>query len=287
MVRNQMSESMSESSHAECLAQARAGDQDALHRLFAEQEAGLFRFLYRMLGNPADAQDLLQECWLRGQRGIGKFREGASSLKAWWFGIASNLALDYLRQRKRWRVEAQLIAEQETDSQPDELEKLAAIMSEPDFRFEAKEHIAFCFTCIGRTLSPTEEAALLLREVFEFSNAEAAQMLGISEPVLRHKLSSARRQMTEHFDGLCQLINKTGRCYQCVTLREFAPEPRRSELITRIEPADGSHENLSGALLEGRIAIAKAANLENGASAELHATFFQSIAVREQERRDP
>jgi predicted DNA-binding protein (UPF0251 family) len=173
-----------------------------------------------------------------------------------------------LRQRKRWRVEAQLIGEQDLDSQPDEVEKLAAIMSEPDFQYEAKEHIAFCFTCIGRTLSPTEEAALLLREVFEFSNAEAAQMLGISEPALRHNLSSARRQMTEHFDGLCQLINKTGRCYQCVTLREFAPERFRSELITRIEPAGGSHENLSEALLEGRIAMVKAANLENGRSAK-------------------
>jgi RNA polymerase sigma-70 factor (ECF subfamily) len=277
---------MNESDQAEILAQARAGDLDALHQLFAEQEAGLFRLLYRMLGNPADAQDLLQECWLRGQRGIGAFREGPGALKAWWFGIASHLALDYLRQRKRWRVEAQLIAEQETDSQPDDLEKLAAIMSEPDFRFEVKEHIAFCFTCIGRTLSPPEQAALLLREVFDFSNAEAAQMLGISEPTLRHKLSSARRQMTEHFDGLCQLINKTGRCYQCVTLREFAPEPRRSELITRIEPAGGSHENLSEALLEGRIAIAKAANLENGTLAKLHSAFFQSIAAREQDRNE-
>jgi RNA polymerase sigma-70 factor, ECF subfamily len=276
---------MSESHQTELLAEARAGDLDALQRLFAEHEEGLFRLLYRMLGNRADAQDLLQECWLRGQRSIGAFREGASALKAWWFGIASHLALDCLRQRRRWRVEAQLIGEQELDSQPDEVEKLAAIMSEPDFRYEAKEHIAFCFTCIGRTLSPTEEAALLLREVFEFSNAEAAQMLGISEPVLRHKLSSARRQMTEHFDGLCQLINKTGPCYQCVTLRDFAPERSRAELITRIEPAGGSHRNLSEALLDGRIAIVKAANLENGSSEKLHAAFFKSIAAREDARK--
>jgi Sigma-70, region 4 len=89
---------------------------------------------------------------------------------------------------------------------------------------------------------------LLLREVFEFSNAEAAQMLGISEPALRHKLSSARQQMTEHFDGLCQVINKTGRCYQCVTLRDFAPERFRTELITRIEPSGSSHVSLSEAL---------------------------------------
>jgi len=205
-----------------------------------------------MLGNRADAQDLLQECWLRGQQEISAFRGNASALKAWWFGIASHLALDYLRLRKCWRVEAQLIAEQESDSQPDEVEKLAAMMSEPDFRYEVKEHIAFCFTCIGRTLDPTEEAALLLREVFEFSNADAARLLDLSEPAFRHKLSSARQQMITSFDGLCQLINKTGRCYQCVTLREFAPEPFRGELITRIEPA-GSPQRalLRHCLMEG------------------------------------
>jgi hypothetical protein len=90
--------------------------------------------------------------------------------------------------------------------------------------------------------------------------------------------------MIRHYDGLCQLINKTERCYQCVTLREFAPEQSRGELITRIEPAGGSHENLSEALLEGRVEITRAANLESGRSANLHAAFFQSIGTREESR---
>lgn len=275
---------MSESNQNELLAAAREGDLDALQQLFAEQQAALFRFLYRILGNRADAQDLLQECWLRGQRGIAAFRGDATAIKAWWFEIASHLSLDYLRLRKRWRVEAQLIGEQELDSQPNEVEKLATMMSEPDFRYEIKEHIAFCFTCVGRTLEPTEEAALLLREVFQFSNAEAARILDLSEPVLRHKLSSARQQMSEHFDGLCQLINKTGRCYQCVTLRDFAPELSRGQLITQIEPAGSSQAELSEALFEGRISIVRKANLETGPSAKMHAAFFQAISEREESR---
>jgi len=270
----------------ELLTAARQGSLDALQQLFALYEAGLFRFLYRMLGSRADAQDLLQECWLRGQRGIGIFRGDAIAVKAWWFGIASHLALDYLRQRKRWREEAQSLGEQELDSNPDEVEKLAAIMSEPDFRYEVKEHIAFCFTCIGRTLDPTEEGALLLREVFGFSNTEAARMLDLSEPAFRHRLSAARRKMIESFDGLCQLVNKTGRCYQCVTLRDFAPEKSRGGLITRIEPADPSHGDIFEALLDGRIAIVKAANLEDGGSAKLHTAFFQSLGTREESREE-
>jgi RNA polymerase sigma-70 factor, ECF subfamily len=229
---------------------------------------------------------LLQECWLRGQRGIGAFQGDPIALKAWWFSIGSHLALDYLRQRKRWREEAQLIGEQQTDSNPLELEKLAAVLSEPDFRYEVREHIAFCFTCIARTLDPTEEAALLLREVFEFSNAEAARMLDLSEPAFRHRLSSARGKMIETFHGLCQLVNKTGRCYQCVTLRDIAPEGSRGGLITRIDPADSFYGDISEALLDGRIAIVKEANLENGTSEKLHTAFFQSLATREESRED-
>lgn len=268
----------------ETLSAARQGDMDALQELFLVHKTGLFRLLYRLLSNRADSEDLLQECWLRAQRGIRDYRgDVGPSLRAWWFGIASHLALDHLRCRKRWREEAQLIGEAELDSNPDEVEKLAAVMSAPEFKYEVKEHIAFCFACIGRTLDPVEEAALLLREVFAFDNLAAARVLGLSEPTFRHRLTAARRQMIKTYDGLCQLINKTGRCYQCVTLREFAPEPQRGELITKIEPA-GKHRDLSEALLDGRIAIARNANLEDGGSHKLHSAFFASISLREEDR---
>jgi hypothetical protein len=58
-------------------------------------------------------------------------------------------------------------------------------LSAPAFTFDVGEHIAFCFTCVARSLSPEQEAAIILREVFEFSNLEAATMVGVSEPVLR------------------------------------------------------------------------------------------------------
>ena len=106
---------MNEPEGNELLTVARQGNLDALHQLFALHKAGLFRLLYRMLGHRADAEDLLSRMLAAGgQRGIGGFRGDAISIKAWWFGIASRLALDHLRARKRWREEAQLIGEQET-----------------------------------------------------------------------------------------------------------------------------------------------------------------------------
>ena len=62
--------------------------------------------------------------------------------------------------------------------------RMGALLSGPDFVFEVWEHMAFCFSCIGPTLPPEEQAAMLLREVPGFMDCEAA-MVEASEPVCR------------------------------------------------------------------------------------------------------
>lgn len=265
---------------------ARAGHSEALLLLFERYRPDLYRFVYHMLAQPDQVDDVMQEIWIRGQSGIASFRGGDASLKSWWFSIASHLCLNWLAQQRRWRVDAQLIGEQELDADPTQMKQLAAIMSDPSFRYEALEHVAFCFSCIGRTLEPQLQAAIFLRDVFDFSNQEAAEVLGLSEPVFRHRLALARSQMTQTFDGLCQLINKTGRCYQCQTLREFAPEGQRGESLTQIQAARShSTNNLAEALLEARVEIVKKANLSGGTTSSLHRLFLSSIAQREQTQR--
>lgn len=267
------------------LEAARTGDSKALLALFERYRPDLYRFVFRMLAHPDQVDDVMQEIWIRGQTGIASFRGSDTSLKSWWFSIASHLCLSWLNDRRRWRVEAQVIGEQELDADPVQMEQLASTMSDPSFRYEVVEHIAFCFSCIGRALEPQLQAGIFLREVFDFSNEEAAEILGLSEPVFRHRLALARSQMTQTFDGLCQLINKTGRCYQCLTLREFAPEGRRGELLTQIQaaPNDSTH-SLPEALLHARIELVKEANLEAGTTSSLHHLFLSSIAQREQIR---
>jgi RNA polymerase sigma-70 factor (ECF subfamily) len=85
-----------------------------------------------------------------------------------------------------------------------------------------KEHVAYCFVCIGRSLPPDEQAALVLRDVMEFSGREAANVLGASESVLRHRLAAARQAMENRYEGLCALVSKTGMCHQCAGLGEAA-----------------------------------------------------------------
>jgi RNA polymerase sigma-70 factor, ECF subfamily len=156
-----------------------------------------------------------------------------------------------------------------------------SLVARPDFVFEIKEHIAFCFSCIARTLPPEEQSALMLREVFGFTNEEAARINDVSEPVLRHRLASARSAMAGHYEGLCQLINKTGRCYQCAGLREFSPH--KGEDLVQITPAPGEKPAAEW-LLDGRIAIVREADLEEGRSRAMHDLFYSALSKREEER---
>ncbi|HXX17266.1 MAG TPA: sigma factor-like helix-turn-helix DNA-binding protein [Candidatus Eremiobacteraceae bacterium] len=135
--------------------------------------------------------------------------------------------------------------------------------------------------CVARTLDHEEQAALLLRDLFDFNNQESAQILQISEPTLRHRLASARSTMARHFDGLCQLINKTGVCYQCRGLRDFCREGHKGMDLVQIEPPTGEARSQER-LLDARLSIAKAANLEDGTSNKLHALFFDSLTRQEE-----
>src|SRR5271156_2202887 len=196
------------------VSRAQQGDQVALGSLVEPWQQPLFRYIYRMVSLRQDAEDLLQDVLVRVLEGIRTYR-GEARFKSWLFGIATHVCLDHLRAKKRWRVEAQLMGEQETDGDPAQFKGLLVFMRQPGFKYEIREHIAFCFSCLARTLPPEEQAALLLAEVIGFSGNECASILGVSEPVFRHRLAAGRAKMTGDYEGLCALINKSGICHQC------------------------------------------------------------------------
>ncbi len=261
---------------------ARSGDDGALAELVEPLRRPLLAYVYRMVTHRADAEDLLQDVLVRVLQSLKSYRGGAR-FKTWVFGIATHVCLDHLRSKKRWRVEAQLEGEREAHASPDRIDRLGVLMSHPDFIFEIREHIAFCFSCIGRTLPPEEQAAIMLREVLGFSNQEAAAILELSEPVFRHRLSAARSTMIDSYAGLCQLINKTGACWQCRGLRELAPEAHRGPDLVQIEVAPGltvTPENL----FDARLAIVREADLEGGTTRVMHDLFYERTTIREENK---
>src|SRR5579871_3118266 len=82
------------------VAKARAGDADAFRALVDLHSRGLFRLAFRMTGSEPDAEDVVQESFLRAYRQLGKFDERAS-FGTWLYRIAVNCALDLVRARKR------------------------------------------------------------------------------------------------------------------------------------------------------------------------------------------
>ena len=267
---------------AQLVEKARQGDSLAFGSLLEPWRKPLFGYIYRMVTLRQDAEDLLQDVLVRVLEGIRTYR-GEARFKSWLFGIATHVCLDHLRAKKRWRVEAQLIGEKEALADPQKVEELTALMQQPGFSFEIREHIAFCFSCIARTLPPEEQAALMLKEVLGFTGEETAGILGVSEPVYRHRLSAGRAKMIEDYHGLCALINKTGMCYQCSALQQAAGEGYRGADLVRIEVAPGvamSAENLFDARLE----IVRAADLEAGRTRAVHDLFYSSLAQREESR---
>lgn len=258
---------------ATALEAARAGDRGSFAQLVEPHLGAVRSFLARMVGQPEDAADLLQETQLRAFTRLSSYRSDAP-FKAWLFSIAANLAVDHLRQRKRWRWEAQVKAQEQEQCQDNEqkLAELVGALRDPGLRYDVREHVAFCFTCVGRSLPPDQQAALLLREVFELTNREAAEALGVSESVLRHHLSAARGEMERHFRGTCALVNKAGVCCQCSALREIVPEARRGPEAPALPEG-----------LDARLEIVRRADLVGGATREFHRMLYRRIARYEEE----
>ncbi len=182
----------------------------------------------RIVGHPDEAKDVLQDALVRATKAIGGFR-GDASLETWLFSITTRVAIDHLRARRRFRTQVMIDACGDAGR-----EQLLGAFEDASVAFDVHEHIAFCFGCIGRTLDPEENAAMVLREVLSLANQQCADVLGVSESVFRHHLSAARAKMEREYEGLCALVNKDGPCHQCRTLREVAPEGRRGPALPTV-----------------------------------------------------
>jgi len=208
------------------IGRAQAGDPGAFDALVDPVRPKIKNVIRRMVGHPEDTEDILQSALLKAWQGIGGFGERAA-FDTWLTSIATRTAIDFLRSQKRWRPEAQ-VAYANLCAQSEEMStEVISQYAAPDFAYEVREHISYCFTCVGRSLPPDELAALVLRDVVDMSAKEASNALGISDSVLRHRLAAARTAMQDRYEGLCSLVSKKGICHQCKGLQMIAPADRQ------------------------------------------------------------
>lgn len=153
--------------------------------LFQQHRQRLFGLAYRMLGTPADAEDVLHDAWLRWHAQDVNELDDA---EAWLVTVTTRLALDRLRRAK---------TEREHYSGPWLPEPLNAEAEPPETRLERSETLTLSFLLLLERLSAEERAAFLLREVFDYSHAEAAAMLGLSEASCRQRVHRAKLRLRE------------------------------------------------------------------------------------------
>lgn len=142
-------------------------------KLFESYKPGLTSYCYRMLGSIDDADDAVQETYIRAWQSWDRFRQD-SSIKTWVYRIASNLCLDKLRQAKRRTLPVDL-------SDPDALVR--------------KDTLQLCFIALLQTLPPRQRAVLILKDVFEWSSKQIAETLGMSPAAANSALQRARETM--------------------------------------------------------------------------------------------
>ena len=159
---------------------------DELTSQFVTFQGELKSFLLRLTANVQDAEDIVQDTYLKAQSKIDTFR-GDSSLKTWVFRIASNLAIDLLRSQKRWPENVTDICKEEALGNKQFFQEAMHIrQTSPQGHFEIKEHIATCFTCVSKSLPLEGHLVILLKEVYGFKVKEIAHNRQVMEKYLQN-----------------------------------------------------------------------------------------------------
>jgi RNA polymerase sigma-70 factor (ECF subfamily) len=183
---------------------AQAGDGQAFRELVEPYQHELEVHCYRILGSAQDAQDAMQETLLAAWRGLGGF-EQRSSLRTWLYRIATTRSLNALRSASR-RPPMDWPNRDVDPPEPTRLSEVSWLEPYPDVllaevpddapgpqaRYEAREAISLAFVTALQLLPPRQRAALILRDVLGFANAEAAEILQASEQSVASAVKRAR-----------------------------------------------------------------------------------------------
>jgi RNA polymerase sigma-70 factor (ECF subfamily) len=198
-------------SAGELWSSAVRGDRDAFASVADRYRRELEVHCYRMLGSAEDAEDVVQETFLRAWRRRETFR-GQSTVRAWLYGIATNGCLDVLERRSRRLLPQYLTAASDPsvvpppagevswlEPYPDRLLDEVVDRGEgPDEALVARETIELAFLVAIQHLPPRQRAVLILRDVVGWSARETAAMLGISTVAGNSALQRARETLRDH-----------------------------------------------------------------------------------------
>ena len=203
---------MLESNEAGRVAAALAGDQDEFGDLVEPYRHELRVHCYRMLGSLHEAEDMVQETFLRAWRRLETYA-GRASLRAWLYRIATNACLDALEKRPRRTlpVRSQPPAEPSAppapplteliwlEPFPDDL--LDDVEPTPEARYALHESITLAFLTALQLLPPRQRAVLIMRDVLDWDASEVAELLDMTVSAVNSALHRARVALNKNYSA--------------------------------------------------------------------------------------
>jgi RNA polymerase sigma-70 factor (ECF subfamily) len=176
---------------AAAVTRARGGDTEAFRQLVERHSRSVYKVAYRVTGNAHDAEDVVQETFLKAYRQLDRF-ESRASFGTWLHRIAMNCSVDLLRSRPR----------REQPEETDTLEQLASGLNGPPSGGPASPERLMASVQVGdrvkvamARLSALERAAFVMRHFEGYSIDEISRALGIRENAAKHSIFRAVRKM--------------------------------------------------------------------------------------------
>jgi RNA polymerase sigma-70 factor (ECF subfamily) len=175
----------------------RQGDRQGFARLVDTYSPRIYRLAVRMLRDPLEAEDVLQETFLNAFRALDQF-EGRSSLGTWLYRIAANQALMRLRRNHPDVVSVdEPIPGSDGEDLPRQLYDWCCLPEEEFMTAEVQAQLEAAI----QGLSPALRSVFVLRDLEGLSTLETAETLGISEPAVKTRLLRARLRLREQLSG--------------------------------------------------------------------------------------
>jgi RNA polymerase sigma-70 factor, ECF subfamily len=178
---------------ATLVAQTREGDARSFSELVKRYEGKVFRLAQHVTQNREDAEDVLQETFLKAYEHLDQFR-GDSKFYTWIVRIAVNQALMKLRRRK---TDKAVSLDETIDTGEDNIvREIAAWDEDPEQKFSREELGGILDTAV-QSLEPLYRSVFVLRDIEDLSTEETAEALDLSVPAVKSRLLRARLQLRE------------------------------------------------------------------------------------------
>ena len=172
---------------AAAVALARDGDSEAFHALVDRHSRAVYRLAYRMTGSPQDAEDVVQETFLRAYKQLGRF-ESRANFSTWLHRIAVNCSIDLIRSRPHREA---VLDDAQFDAAVDRTGTGGASPERLMLSTEVQERIGVAMS----GLSAMERAAFMLRHFEGRSIDEISESLGLKTNATKHSIFRAVRKM--------------------------------------------------------------------------------------------